>query len=189
MSIIYVGNYKNRFLKIIQVIKEQTPKTVLELCFGDTFIADYCYKNSISWQGIDINGNFVKRARKKGFDSICSDILLVDSFIKNDMCIISGSLYHFNPEQRVNLFQKMFSSTNKILISEPINNLSENKGLVGYIAKRSANAGNGHTYFRYNKQSLKTVLDELSVYFSFTYKIIGFVKKDMIVLIEKNAAN
>ena len=186
MNIIYAGNYKKRFLKIIEVIERESPGSVLELCFGDTFIADYCRRKNILWQGIDINEDFAKRARKKGFDSICSDILLVESFMKNDLCIISGSLYHFNPDQRLKLFHKMLSSSRKVLISEPIINLSEQKGLIGFIARRSANAGKGHEHFRYNKQSLKTALDELSNYFNFTYKIVGFIKKDIIILLEKN---
>jgi hypothetical protein len=80
----------------------------------------------------------------------------------------------------------MLSSSRKVLISEPIINLSEQKGLIGFIARRSANAGKGHEHFRYNKQSLKTALDELSNYFNFTYKIVGFIKKDIIILLEKN---
>ena len=189
MNVIYVGNYKNRFLKITEVIEQEAPKSVLELCFGDTIIAEYCQRKNILWQGIDINENFVKGAQKKGFDSVCKDILLLDSFVKNDLCIISGSLYHFNPEQRLKLFQKMFSSSQKVLISEPISNLSDQKGLIGFIARRAANAGKGDEHFRYNEQSLKATLDELSKHFNFTYKIVGYIKKDMILLLEKNGTS
>jgi hypothetical protein len=189
MNALYLGNYKNRFLKIIEVIEQESPNSIVELCFGDTFIAAYCHKKNIAWRGIDINAGFVERAQEKGYDAVCDDILLLDSFRKNELCIISGSLYHFNPSQRLTLFQKMFSSSKKILISEPIRNLSDQKGFIGSLARRSANAGKGHESFRYNEQSLKAVLNELSRVLNFTFNIVGFIEKDIIILLEKNGTS
>ena len=186
MNILYAGNYKKRFSKIIDVIEQEAPKSVLELCFGDTFIAAYCSKKNIVWTGIDINEHFVERATKKGFKAICSDILLPGSFGTNDLCLISGSLYHFNPSQRIDLFQKMLSASKKIIICEPIRNLSDQKGLIGFIARRSANAGKGNEHFRYNEQSLQAVLHELGKILGFTHKVVGVIKKDIIIVIEKN---
>ena len=189
MNLLYLGSYRKRFLKIIEVIEQESPKSILELCFGDTYIAAYCGKKNIVWQGIDINKSFVKRAVMKGFESVCKDILEVGSFAKNDLCIIGGSLYHFNPDQRIDLFQKMFSSAEKIIISEPIRNLSDQKGLLGFIARRSANAGKGQEHFRYNEQSLRFVLDELGKSVGCSYKVVGFGQKDMIILLKRNGTS
>src|SRR5579872_6367027 len=181
MNLIYAGNYKERFKKIIEVIDGIAPRSILELCFGDTFIAAYCKKKDISWQGIDINENFVKRAKRMGYSAICKDVLLADPFIKNDLCIISGSMYHFDPVQRIVLLKKILASSEKVIISEPIVNLASQKGIIGFIARRSANAGKGQESFRYNEKSLKSALDELGREFDFSYKIVGFIKKDIII--------
>jgi hypothetical protein len=189
MNLIYAGSYKKRFAKIIEVIDRIAPKSILELCFGDIVIADYCKKREIFWEGIDINENFVKYAKQKGYNVHCQDVSGTNSFVKTDLCLISGSLYHFNPQQRIILFSKILSSATKVLISEPVINLSERKGFIGFIARRSANAGKGRESFRFNELSLKSALDELGSQYHFNYKTVGFIKKDLIVLIEKNGIN
>lgn len=189
MNVIYGGKYKARFQKIIEVIERLKPKSVLELCFGDTIIADYCKNKNIVWEGYDINQNFVQRATHLGYNAKCQDILMPKSFEKNDLCIISGSLYHFKPDERLQLLKKILASSSRLLISEPVINLSDQKGLIGYVARRSANAGKGNENFRYNEQSLKAALDELGLTLNFRYTVVGFIKKDLLILVEKNETN
>ena len=64
MNVIYTGSYKKRFDAIMKCIATYKPGTVLELCFGDTIIANYCKQKNINWFGIDINETFVNRATK-----------------------------------------------------------------------------------------------------------------------------
>ena len=189
MNIIYTGSYKQRFKKIVEVIAIHTPTSILELCFGDTIIAEYCNQNNINWTGIDINKKFVASAIHKGYDANCQDLNLVYEFKETDLCIISGSLYHFSEMQLNDLIKKIISSTSQILISEPIINLSDSNGLLGYFSKRQANAGNGNEHFRYNKNTLLKKLNDLSAEFNLTYQVMGYIKKDMIVLIQRNGSN
>lgn len=189
MNLIYSGNYFNRFKNIFKIIDDKKSKSLLELCFGDTIIADYCGKNNIFWKGLDLNQKFVDYAKAKGHDAVCKDVLFADSFNKVDICIICGSFYHFNNDQRIQLLKKMFSASDTIIISEPIVNLSANKGIIGYIAKHSANAGKGNESFRFDKQSFITMLEETKQLFNFSYTISGFINKDIIVLLEKNGSN
>jgi hypothetical protein len=188
MNLIYGGNYYARFKKIIELIENEKPASILELCFGDTVIANYCKEKNIAWHGIDINNTFVEHAQTKGYKAIYGDILSSTSFIKSDICLISGSLYHFNDEQRIQLFKKIFEATDTFIISEPVNNLSSRKGLIGFIARRSANAGKGHEHFRFNEQTFIAMLEEYKKQISFQYTIAGYVKKDIIVVLKKNGA-
>ena len=91
--------------------------------------------------------------------------------------------------QLSDLIKKIISSTSQILISEPIINLSDSNGLLGYFSKRQANAGNGNEHFRYNKNTLLKKLNDLSAEFNLTYQVMGYIKKDMIVLIQRNGSN
>jgi len=174
MNVLYLGKYKRRFERINSIINKNT-KNVIEYCFGDIYIARFCKNRNIQWTGYDLNKNFVKYAKKHGYAAINEDITKFSNFPNCDTCIIIGSLYHFNNEC-FDLLQKMIKSSKQIIISEPIKNLSSSKGIIGYIAKRSANVGKGQEVFRFNEKSLIELIHKLNV----KYKIIS-IDKDIII--------
>lgn len=188
MNVLYSSGYKKRFEKVIQIIEDWKPGSLLELCFGDVIIASYCKLNNIKWTGIDCNPTFVKHAIGKNLDAKEADLLKLPEFPKADVCVMMGSLYHFKMEIH-SLLSKMLSATDKIIISEPVKNLSDQKNVVGWIARRSANAGSGHEFFRYNQSGLLEALEEESKKLNFSFKVIDFYKKDLIITIEKNGGN
>lgn len=189
MNLIYTGSYRERFEKIIETIEKEKPKSVTELCFGDTVIAAWCRSKNISWHGVDINENFVARAIKNGFSAERKDIALIEHMPAGDLFIISGSLYHFNVVQRKNIFEKIFAVADRLIISEPVSNLSSKKGVIGFLARRSANAGKGEEQFRFNPETFIEMLDELKPVLNFTYTRLGYVKKDILVLLKKNGSS
>jgi len=175
MNLIYLGKYKRRFERINNLIGYKT-KSVIELCFGDTYIAEYCKKKGIHWTGYDLNENFVEHAQKSGFNAFQKNISTTDEFLKCDTYIIIGSLYQFK-DRGSDLIRQMIGSAKQVIISEPVKNLSAAKGVIGYIARKSANAGNGHEEFRYTEQSFIEMMDKLNV----PYRIIS---SDKDILIE-----
>jgi Methionine biosynthesis protein MetW len=179
MNILYLGRYKYRFDKIIKIIRPDST-SVVELCFGDTCIAQYCVKNQIQWTGFDLNENFVSNAIKQNLNAVKKDILSIDQFPSCDTYIMIGSLYHFR-EQSIEILKKMVSSANQVIISEPIKNLSNMNGLVGFIAKKSANAGKGEEHFRYNQRTFLDLIDQLGV----KYRIVS-VDKDILIEINND---
>lgn len=188
MNILYTSGYKQRFERVIGVIENYKPKSILELCFGDIFIAEYCKSNNILWAGIDSNESFVNNAKRKNLNGKCIDILSLSELPKAEMCIMIGSLYHFHRDIH-QLLSRMLEASDTLIISEPIKNLSDQNNLIGRIAKQSANAGNGNEAFRYNQTILQEVLTEESKKLDFNFKIIDFYKKDIIIVIEKNGSN
>jgi hypothetical protein len=181
MNMLYKGNYNDRFKHIVNHI---SGKNVTEICFGDTIIADYCSKNKIGWTGIDINDYFVKNALKMGYHALLADVEKINTFQKADTCIMSGSLYHFhkNPEE---ILKKMLDCAPVIIISEPVINLSNNKGIIGKLAKASATVNGKKQHFRYTFDTLTAELNSLSKKLSFNYKIAGQFDKDLIIVITK----
>lgn len=178
---LYKGNYIRRFKAVIKLINE---KSVVELCFGDTFIADHCYKNNISWKGFDINKGFVGHARSKGYDAVLSDLRTTPSFGKAEVCIITGSLYHFHSDIET-LLKKMFECAPRILISEPVINLSGQTGIIGKLAKRSASVNGTEQEFRYTEKALITELESLSKKLKFTFTVKDRISKDIIIELNK----
>jgi hypothetical protein len=176
MNFLYGMKYKKRFENIISLINNEE-KDIVELCFGDIFIAKYAKKNNKNWKGFDINDSFVSYAIAEGFDATNKNILL-DSIPKSDVCIMAGSLYHFIDNIEF-VLGKMLKSSKKVIISEPIKNLSNNK-YIGFFAKKSANAGNGEEEFRFTEISFLNILNQYKIKLSFEYEII---KKDRDILV------
>jgi hypothetical protein len=94
MNILYGMKYKKRFDNIINLI-ESTEQDIIELCFGDIYIAKYAKENNKNWIGYDINQSFIDYANSCGYNAINKNIILMDKLPKNDLCIMVGSLYHF----------------------------------------------------------------------------------------------
>jgi hypothetical protein len=185
MGVLYGGSYRRRFAPILGELGKAGPKTVLELCFGDVLIAEYCRKNNIGWKGFDINHSFVANACAQGFEAVEADVLSVAEFPKAEIVIIAGALYHFNRQELKTLFEKVFRATNTLLLSEPIENVSSRKGMIGSFAVGSSQTVRAEAYFRYNYQSLTSTLLDLGGELGFSQEIIGRFKKDLIVILRK----
>lgn len=181
MSLLYKGNYYKRFEPITTQIEG---KKVTEICFGDILIADYCKKHKLAWIGIDTNEVFIKNAVKKGFYAQLADIEKLAEFPKADTCIISGSLYHFH-ENLESLFTKMLACAPHVIISEPVINLSNNKGIIGKLAKASANVNGKKQAFRFTEKTLVEALNILSKKLNFEYSVVDRINKDLIIVIKK----
>jgi hypothetical protein len=95
-----------------------------------------------------------------------------------------GSLYHFHPNTK-QILGKILQAISLVIISEPVLNLSSRKGIVGAIAKRSANAGKGNESFRYNRSSFLDMLQTYSEALNFRYEILHGQGKDLIVKLVK----
>jgi len=118
-----------------------------------------------------------------GYNAMNKDIILMDKLPKNDVCIMAGSLYHFIDNIEL-ILEKMLKSSRKVIISEPIKNLSNNK-YIGFFAKKSANAGNGEENFRFTENSFLSTLDKYKKSLSFKYEVIK-KDRDILVVLECN---
>ncbi len=182
MQVLYFGHYNNRFSDVIGLIPSQT-KTLLELCFADLKIAQYCKNQNIKWTGYDLNSGFVRRAISHGFEATKTDIRAMDFFPKSDVIVIMGSLYHFHSKIDI-LFEKMLDSADLIFISEPVLNMAGSDGVLGFMAKKLTSVGNGNESFRFNKSTLTGLLDRLRLTLNFEYKVQK-TGKDMLIVIKK----
>jgi hypothetical protein len=186
MFLLYGGTYASRYNLIVNCVKQKRPKKVLELCFGDTLLAEFCRKNKIEWQGIDHNKSFIAHARKKGHNVLQRNITKIQDLPKADMIVISGALYHFH-DTIDQLFERILESTNQVLISEHVIPFNTSKGLLGYIGGIISNAGNRNEPFRYNKVSLGELMKRLSLKYHLKCQYIGHCKWDDVYLISPAA--
>lgn len=183
MNIIYLGKYEQRFNIVTNLLNPKDDKTVIELCFGDTLIAEWCKLNNIKWIGFDINEKFIKKAKSKGYNAQYKDILNLENLPKSDSVVIMGSLYQFS-ENLGNLVNCVMNSTSQFIISEPISNLANKDNFIGYLAKKSTKVGNGNETFRYNYDSLNSALREVCDN-KFIISEFKKTRKDLILVIRK----
>ena len=169
MNALYFGHYKKRFNDITALF-EQEDRRVVELCFGDIYIASHCRKTGKAWIGYDMNTSFVAHAIGKGFTAQAVDLFIVESLPAADVCIIAGSLYHFH-HSLDKLFLLMLASAPKIIISEPVSNWTSRQGWVGKVSASLTNAGKGQEHFRFNRESLIQILDYYKKKYKFSYEI------------------
>ena len=54
MTLLYKGRYRARFARVAALLRDED-QTVLELCFGDVAIAEYCRSHGKSWIGLDVS--------------------------------------------------------------------------------------------------------------------------------------
>ena len=189
MNILYRGKYKARFTQVINQINTLPVNSqVLELCFGDTYIADFCKKAGYKWKGIDLNKHFVKQAQKLGYEAYFEDLATLETLPKATVCIMIGSLYHFHPDT-FSIVSKMCKASDLVVISEPVSNLSNSDGLVGFLARRAASVGKGNEEFRYNASSFLAIIKECSAALDFNIVSTQHYGKDIIIKLKKNGSN
>jgi len=170
MNLLYGFGYRRRFKPVTDNIGPEV-KSVCELCFGDTIVAQWCRQRSISWTGIDVNSHFCKVANKQGFNAIQGDIMSME-FPLADQYVLAGSLYHFHQQIDV-LFDRISSKTNRLILSEPVINLSSSNSIIGRVARKLANPGTGPAAFRFNEKSLIDTLKHEQARTQCSFRVIS----------------
>ena len=153
--------------------------------FGDTWIANWCRAHGIMWTGVDLNPSFCARAKRLGHHVIEGDLFTIEPPCA-DVYLMAGSLYHFH-DRVSTLFDVVWGRTNRFILSEPVQNLSARRDVLGWIARRSTNPGNAHASFRYDERTLIDVLarerDRCGSQFQ-----VASAARDMLVVIRKPQA-
>lgn len=153
MRFLYGRNYQDRFQSIAEEIPDGVK--VLDLCCGDCAIYTLVLKDRVHYTGVDINTNFIEHGRRKGINILPLDVLN-DELPFSDFTIMQASLYQFIPQHN-KIVEKMLDSTgNRVIISEPIKNLStSNNPVISFIARRSADPGTGMKTNRFTEGSFR----------------------------------
>lgn len=183
MQVLYAGKYFRRFDPVKKILKDNKIKSVFELCFGDTVIAEYCRKNGIEWKGVDGNETFVVRAKRMEFKAEMGHIHSNMEFVQADAVIMMGSLYHFK-EDAFNLVKKSLENSKFVIINEPIKSYAQHKTL-GKAAAQLSNAGKGAENFRFDRKTLVALADSICTNSLYSYKIVHEGEKDMTLLFER----
>lgn len=156
MKFLYGG--RKYYIKRFKAIGEEIPDgvRVLEVCCGDCSLYTFALKGRVSYTGIDINSRFVKSASKKSINAICMNIVTEDNLLSADYVVMQASLYQFIPKHKQIVDKLLDSASTKVIISEPIRNLStSNNPIISFIAKKTTNPGTGSKPFRFTEETFR----------------------------------
>ena len=178
MGLLYRGQYRARFCPVTDLIRAKD-RLILELCFGDVIVADVCRQRGVGWIGLDASPAFVAHAVRCGHDARKADLLTSVPLPSCDLCVMMGSLYHFEP-CLCELFSRIKQASQRFVFSEPIQNWTCGGVIQRWLALTLTRAGNRAQAFRFTEATLLQALDRLSREVGFEYRVVS-VSRDMVV--------
>tara|TARA_Y100001968_G_C19444712_1_gene764654 strand:- start:756 stop:1334 length:579 start_codon:yes stop_codon:yes gene_type:complete len=153
MLILSFGNYFSDFHRAFSFIPINS-SSVLELCFGDIYLAMLCRKNNIDWTGYDISQTFVDNANKNNLNAYQADLHNIKFDKRYDATIILRSLYHFKSDLD-SFIQSILEASDSIIICESIKTFSNSRfTLLRWLARKLTHSGDSEHTFRYTIDSL-----------------------------------
>ena len=179
------GSYFKEFDIAFNLLPKKT-KSVIELCFGDIYIAKSCRHKNISWIGYDISAYFVNNAKKKKYNAVLVDLHKVSLKGKYDVAIITRSLYQFKSDLTY-FIASILKVSSSIIICESIKSLSNSRNyLIRKFANKITHSGDKEHFFRYTKDTIKEDIKFITE--KFNLNIITEISTDKTVfyLLTKN---
>lgn len=176
MRILYGRHFPARY----EVISQQIParSQVVDVCCGDCYLyTHYLKQKHVDYLGLDTNSVFLGYAHKRGVRVREFD-LWKDPVPRVEIIVMQSSLYQFVPHHRRILTQLLTAARSKVIVAEPIRNLSTSKNpIVALLAKKFSDPGfhdNGNPYCgkRFDMGSLTELFTSFDT-FQFCIKIPG----------------
>jgi hypothetical protein len=128
---------------------------------------NFLNKKSIRYIALDNSPYFLRWGQKNGIDYRKVNVFF-DEIPKGDVVVIMASLYQFIPREKEILQKLVCSARQKLIISEPISNLSSSQiGIIARIANRLTTPFEVSDQFigeRFNEERLISLLTSFPGY-------------------------
>jgi hypothetical protein len=131
MRLLYGRFFEVRF----SCISDQIPNgvSVVDVCAGNVYLySKYLKMKAVQYLSLDNSPEFINWANKYNVNAQIFD-LRNDPLPRGDFVVMMASLYQFLPEARVIIKKLIESACDKVIISEPVSNLSSSQ--IGFIAR------------------------------------------------------
>jgi hypothetical protein len=140
MRILYGRHFEDRYQALANEIPDGAH--IIDLCCGDCYIyTHYLRRKQVDYLGLDLAPRFIQSARSRGTLARQFDVWN-DPIPIADIVMMQASLYQFIPHADQILGRMLASARQKVLIAEPVKNLSSsNNPLLAFIGRLGTRPG------------------------------------------------
>jgi SAM-dependent methyltransferase len=160
MGVLYGRHYAARMRAVASEVPDGA--SVLECCCGPgTLYERHLRGRTTNYVGLDVNAGFVERMRRRGIDARRVDLAHDPQPLPEaDVAILQASLYHFLPEPERILDRMLAAARDRVIVSEPVRNLScSQNALIARLGRRAADPGVGGHAQRFTEETLAAAMD------------------------------
>ncbi|HEY2101736.1 MAG TPA: class I SAM-dependent methyltransferase [Chthoniobacterales bacterium] len=172
MRLLYGRHYQSRSQVIADLIEPGS--SVVDLCCGAGLLYHrYLRRKNVAYTGLDVSHFFVDALKKQGVRAMEWDLQSAAALPQADYVTMQSSLCYFLPDPRPVIDRMLNAAMKRVIIAEPIRNLSTSKlPLVASVAVKLSGPGGGHSQ-RFNEQSLDELFAAYSSCLKLSFKIPG----------------
>ncbi|NUO81793.1 hypothetical protein HUU05_17115 [candidate division KSB1 bacterium] len=140
---------------------------VVDVCAGDCYLyRRFLRKKGVQYLGLELSPHLVRAARAQGVSVEQFDIRQ-DEIPSAEFVVMQGSLYQFLPNVEVAVHKMLAAARRKVIIAEPIRNLSSEDNWLGkasrILTQPDANSP-AYAGQRFNEQSLQKLFDSFATF-------------------------
>ena len=166
MRVLYGRHFEARYIAVADEIPAQSK--VVDVCAGDCYLyVRYLCRRSVTYTGLDVSPQLVRWARTRGVSARQFDAW-TDPIPVADVVVMQASLYQFLPSARDIVGRMLAAGRDKVIISEPVWNLSESHHPVLAAASRyltDPRSARGHYVGqRFDRQSLTELFQSFDAF-------------------------
>src|SRR5450759_3662099 len=159
MRVLYGSHFEDRYRALIDEIPDGTP--VVDLCCGGCYIySHYIKPKQVEYLGLDLSPRLIQSAQRRGIQARQFDVWN-DPIPPADIVMMQASLYHFIPHTGPIIQRMLASAHQKVLISEPVQNLSSSDNpilaAIGRLGTRPGGETDLYKGQRFVEQTLMVV--------------------------------
>jgi len=148
-----------------RVVAELVPPgaEVLDVCCGPaTLYRRGLREKGVRYRGLDLNPRFVARLGALGIRADVWDASEPAALPPADIVTMQASLYHFLPDPRPVLERMLAAARDRVIVSEPVRNLSDSRfAPLAAIGRQATRVGAGGAQ-RFDEPRLDALMDGYS---------------------------
>jgi SAM-dependent methyltransferase len=165
MRALYGRHYEARMAAVAAEVP--TGSSVLELCCGPgTLYERHLRGRAAAYVGLDVNEGFVGALKARGVDARLLDLAGAEHqpLPPADVILMQASLYHFLPDAAQIVERMVAAARDRIVISEPIRNLTSSQlPLIAALGRLAADPGVGGHAQRFSESTLDALMARFEV--------------------------
>jgi len=158
MFLLYRRGYRSRQSALAELIPAGS--SVIEACCGiGRLYSDHLQLKVARYAGLDLSPAFVSTLMKKGVDARLWDMRSETPLPHAGYLVMQASLYHFLPDPKPVVDRMLQAAEERVIISEPIRNLTTDYPRLQRVFATLTNAGAGPELRRFDEESLDGFFD------------------------------